>query len=144
MEDRNVQVSGKTGCNYAQNKRKKQRKQLSARQEMKCQWQCWIGQEGPKCAEVSSFSMKWVSRQLKWRCELNEDDTNGHAKVDKEKAMRPQPYIKTCRQLRSDESSGPWGRTRQLVIQHQWSAPKACIRETWYGLGRLYVHMCIQ
>jgi hypothetical protein len=53
---------------------------------------------------------------------VNKADTNGHARLDKEKPRRPTPYTKDYRQLRKAESRRggfPQERTHQLVVQCQ-------------------------
>lgn len=59
------------------------------------------------------------------KCELNQNDTKGHAKVDEEKHTRPWPYTKKYRKMKKarNRSGYPHGRA-QLVSQCQTVSPE--------------------
>ena len=47
-----------------------------------------------------------VSRTGQFKCEVDKDDISEHARVDKEKFMRPQLYIKNSKQPRKAGTGG--------------------------------------
>lgn len=59
--------------------------------------------------------------------DLVHEDNNRHAKVDRRKSMKPQPYTEKYRQLRNAEmgrNSLPQLRKQQLVTPYQIVNPK--------------------
>lgn len=59
--------------------------------------------------------------------ELDKDNTNRCAKVDRREIMRPQPYTRNDRQLRNAENGRihlPQGREHQFIIQYQMINPE--------------------
>lgn len=80
------------------------------------------------------------------------DDTNEHAKVDREKPMRTQLYAKKHRQLKKAENERGgllWKGAHHLVSQHQMNTPEkqrgSIIRAEYFVFGNLYacVSVCL-
>lgn len=79
------------------------------------------GNKQEKHNNVRSYTHKGLHTWL-LKHELNHKDNNRHAKVDKEKPIRPQPDTKNDKQLRNAESRRnilPQERILQLAFPHQ-------------------------
>lgn len=78
---------------------------------------------GVRCKVVSPSNVRSYTHRVSLtglpKAELNKNN-NTHANVNGGKTMRPQPYTRKYRPLRSVEISRdslPWGRAYQFVIQ---------------------------
>lgn len=82
--------------------------------------------------------------------ELINDDTNWHAKVDREKPIRPELYTKNYRQLRKARSMRgrlPWRRAYQLFVHCQKVIPETIhtrnIIQCMFFVHILYMFICM-